>query len=109
MNSNYVGKSYISKKGESAMMAEIDRQTAIRTKDMERSIDILVLYVLAKDFGFGKKRCLRFMESFSKELDELSKQYEMGTKEQCFLAENRLREVYKIDIDRLFEVINTKM
>lgn len=95
----------MNKKGEKAMMAEIDRQTAVRTKDMERSIDILVFYVLAKEFGFGYKRCLRFAEAFSVELDKLSEHYEMGTKEQGWLAENRLKEVYKIDVDRIYEVV----
>ncbi len=91
----FQGKIYgvtLSPKEQAAVDAEINRQTIEADRRYTNDIDALVLYVLHKHLGFGKKRLRRFWEAFSVEHDKLVAYYEMP-KDGAWLADHKLKEI----------------
>lgn len=83
-----------------AMDMEIRRQlTNYNNKNLD-NIDALVLWTLHTEFGFGKKRLLRFYHKFNDLFDDLSKYYEFEDDKIPWLYTQKLKE-YGIDIKEL--------
>lgn len=83
-----------------AMEIEIRRQLAEYTHDNLNEIDALILWHLHEEFGFGKKRLMRFYETFAERVEELSKHYMFDTNEIPWMYTKKLKD-YGIDIKKL--------
>ena len=83
-----------------AMDMEIRRQCAEYNSKNLNEIDAMVLWHLHEEFGFGKKRLMRFYESFSDRVTDLSAKYEMGEEKIPWMYQCKLKD-YGIDIEEL--------
>ena len=83
-----------------AMDIEIRRSIDDYNQQNMNEIDAMVLWHLHEEFGFGKKRLMRFYESFSKRLKELSEQYLTEETRMPWMYQYRLKN-YGIDIKEL--------
>lgn len=83
-----------------AMDMEIRRQIDEYNRNNLNEIDALVLWHLHEEFGFGKKRLLRFYETFNDRLVELSKWYVMDEEKMPWVYIKKLKD-YGIDIEQL--------
>lgn len=84
-----------------AMDMEIERQLAVWDLNNAKEIASMSLWILHEEFGFGPDRLKRFFISFSKDIDELAKRYDMdkGTNDdKVWLCTLKLKE-YGIDIE----------
>lgn len=81
-----------SKQQNAAMNAEIERQLAERLRNHEDNVDALVMYVLYKKFGFGKRRLRQFYEGYQEELNNLIEYYEMPKSDTEYLAKAVLKD-----------------
>lgn len=82
-----------------AMQMEIQRQLGEYTEKHEQEIVSTVLYVLHKDFEFGKVRLRRFYDSFDICLKDLVERYNLEEDEdKVWLATYELAK-YGIDLD----------
>lgn len=83
-----------------AMDMEIRRQlTDYNNKNLD-NIDALVLWTLHTEYGFGKKRLLKFYNAFNDLFYDLSKYYEFEDDKIPWLYTQKLKE-YGIDIKEL--------
>lgn len=83
-----------------AMDMEIRRQCAEYNSKNLNEIDAMVLWHLHEEFGFGKKRLMRFYESFSDRVADLSAKYEMDEEKIPWMYQCKLKD-YGIDIEEL--------
>ena len=83
--------------GKKAMVKEINRQILEQQEKFLQDIDVMVLWTLRKELGFGKKRLERFYKAVLRNYKELCKVYEM---DDVYPAEYKLREI-GVDIDKL--------
>ena len=83
-----------------AMDMEIRRQLDEYNKKNEDEIDAVILWHLHEEFGFGKKRLMRFYETFSKRMKDLSDYYVFEMDRMPWLYSQKLKE-YGIDISEL--------
>lgn len=60
-----------------AMQLEINRQIAEKDEKYKEDIDAMVLYVLMKHYGWGKKRLRKFWKAFITEHNALRDFYKM--------------------------------
>ena len=58
-----------------AMDVEIRRELDEYNRQNINEIDAMILWHLHEEFGFGKKRLIRFYETFSKRMKDLSDYY----------------------------------
>lgn len=75
-----------------AMMAEIRRQQKQWTEDMEKNVDVAVLWMLHELCGFGPKRLHDFFEGFNRVYDELVAYYDM-VDDLPWIYERKLKEI----------------
>lgn len=87
----------LSAKERKAMNLEISKQIAIMERDHVNEIDALVLYVLYKRYGWGKKRLRDFYEAFTAEHNRLIEHYEMPD-DNAWLALKELKEI-SVDVE----------
>lgn len=83
-----------------AMNMEIQRQIDAYNQNNVDEIDAMILWHLHEEFGFGKKRLLRFYETFGSKMKELSDQYLMEESKMPQLYQYKLKE-YGIDVKQL--------
>lgn len=81
--------SYVEKR---AMEIEIQKQLAEYDRKNIQEIDAIVLWVLRRTFGFGKKRLKRFYDNFIPAIEELVKRYEMSETDETWLCTRKLKE-----------------
>lgn len=82
-----------------ALQIEVDRQLAEYTRKHWKSTDAIVLYSLAKTFGFGKTRLKKFFDEFGNRIEELIKHYELSDEDSAWICIEKLKEEYDIDLD----------
>lgn len=75
---------------------------AFLEKQMENSkkLDCMIMLMLHRMYGFGKKRLLEFHREFVNEFNHFCEHYEMDGSD---VAEIKLRDEVGIDIDKLYE------
>lgn len=83
-----------------AMNMEIRRQLDKYNKQNINELDALVLYTLYIEFGFGKKRLMRFYNKFNILFKELSEYYMFEDNKMPWLYTKKLKEC-GIDIAEL--------
>ena len=83
-----------------AMNMEIQRQIDAYNQNNVDEIDAMILWHLHEEFRFGKKRLLRFYETFGSKIKELSDQYLMEESKMPQLYQYKLKE-YGIDVKQL--------
>ena len=83
-----------------AMEMEIRRQLVDYNRQNMNEIDALILWHLHIEYGFGKKRLLRFYESFNKRVEEMMNYYMMDSSKAPWMYTEKLKE-YGIDIKEL--------
>lgn len=76
---------------------EIDDIILNRTQKYEIEMEIAIVWVLHKYFGFGKKRLLKFRNVFVKEIKEMKEYYQV---DDVYPAKIKLKEI-GYDIDEL--------
>ena len=83
-----------------AIDREINLQLADHVRKHEKNIDSAFLYALHvhPKTRFGKKRLREFYELFQPILQSLLEHYEMGSEDQCWLCDKKLREI-GVDLD----------
>lgn len=89
---NKVYGAELSAKERKAMNFEISKQIAAMERKHTNETDALVLYVLYKHFGWGKKRLRDFYEAFTVEHTRLIEHYEMPD-DNAWLALEKLKEI----------------
>jgi hypothetical protein len=75
-----------------AMMAEIRRQKKQWTEDMEKNVDVAVLWALHDLCGFGEKRLKDFFDGFNRIYKELVAHYDMES-DMPWVYEQKLKEI----------------
>ena len=83
-----------------AMDMEIRRQCAEYKLKNLNEIDAMVLWHLHEEFGFGKKRLLRFYETFTDKVKELANTYELDSSKIPWMYQHKLKD-YGIDIEEM--------
>ena len=83
-----------------AMDVEIRRELDEYNRQNINEIDAMILWHLHEDFGFGKKRLLRFYKTFSERIKELSEKYLAEETRMPWMYQYRLKN-YGIDIEEL--------
>ena len=83
-----------------AMDVEIRRELDEYNRQNINEIDAMILWHLHEEFGFGKKRLIRFYETFSKRMKDLSDYYVFEMDRMPWLYSQKLKE-YGIDISEL--------
>lgn len=86
-----------------AIKLEVNRQLAEAQDRLSYDVDSMVLYTLANEFGFGKKRLRQFYEGLKKGHEELTKHY--IDDDFPFLARCELEKM-GIDLDQWADEIN---
>lgn len=73
---------------------EINKLILQRDMDYAADIDAMILYVLAKEYGWRRKRLRRFWNKFRKAHQELRDYYEMqSNKDNVWLAHRKLADI----------------
>lgn len=83
-----------------AMDMEIRRQCEEYTRSNIDNIDAMILWHLHEEFGFGKKRLMRFYETFSERMKETSEYYLLEENKMPWLYREKLKR-YGIDVAEL--------
>lgn len=83
-----------------AMKQEIRSQIAENGTEYEADYEAMMLWVLHKHYGFGKKRLLEFREKFIEEAKLLKAHYELD--DVTYPAKVRLKEL-GVDIEALLK------
>lgn len=92
-----------------ALRREIDRQTAENVVNLSANLQAAVLYQLHANFGFGKKRLLRFASAFQETLEQLREYYEMYAADDIdFIYKYKLKNEVGIDVNELESMFNFK-
>lgn len=78
----------------------VDEEMSVAIKNEEADLMALVLYVLNKEFGFGKTRLLKFATKYHDCIDELAEWYCLENKDKPYLARRKMEEL-GINIDEL--------
>lgn len=90
-----------------AIEDELRRQTGENVRNLSLNIQALVLWSLRKQLGFGKKRLLRFQESFLPLIQELQDHYQLdNARETEFVCAKNLRDEVGIDVEQLNEMFS---
>lgn len=87
---------------EKALDRKIDEQILEAIKKLKKNLTAMVLWDYHTDprLRYGKKRLLRKLKSFRKNIRELEEYYEMTSAEDSeFLLKYKLREEVGIDLD----------
>ncbi len=88
----------LTKGQQQALDREIDRQIDERRNEFLRDADAMILYTLHKEFGFGKKRLIKFFKTFIDDYEKFIDDYQV---EGHWMAAYRLKELTGLDIDEL--------
>lgn len=80
-----------------AMKKEIRRQIAEQEEKYIQGIDVMFLWALHKEFGFGKERLIRAYKAIGREYEAMRQYFET---DEVFPAEFKLRDI-GVDIDKL--------
>ena len=92
----------LTNKEQKALYREIDRQIAEHVENMSMNLQAAVLYQLHVNFGFGKKRLLKFSRAFQETLKELQEFYLMESAEDIdFVYRYKLKNELGIDVEDL--------
>lgn len=83
-----------------AMDMEIRRQLEEYNRNNADNIDAMILWHLHEEFGFGKKRLMRFYETFSSHMKEVSDYYLLEENKMPWLYKEKLKQ-YGIDVAEL--------
>lgn len=86
-----------SSQSNAAMKKEIRRQIAEQEKIYIQGIDVMFLWALHKEFGFGRERLIRAYKAIGREYEEMRRFFET---DEVFPAEYKLREI-GVDINKL--------
>ena len=89
-----------------AMNDEINRQIVERSEKYYRAMDIIALYTLHKQFGFGKRRLKEFFDEFRNQYQHLQDYYMMPDDVE-WVAEYKLKEA-GIDIDEWYRELESQ-
>lgn len=95
----------LSKQEVKAIQIEVNKQLAEASARLEYDTDSMVLYTLATEFGFGKKRLRRFYKALKVGHDQLTQHY--LDDDFPFLARTQLEHM-GIDLDKWVEEINNE-
>lgn len=85
-----------SSQSNAAMKQEIRRQIAEQEKIYIQCIDVMFLWALHKEFGFGRERLIRAYKAIGREYEEMRRFFET---DEVFPAEYKLREI-GVDIEK---------
>lgn len=93
----------ITNKQRKAMLSEIRRQCVENTRQYEKELDSVVLYILHRHFGFGKERLGRFYDLMFKERYEMQRFF-MDEDGECITEYAMRQELLKdgIDVDAMY-------
>jgi hypothetical protein len=80
-----------------AMIQEINRQILEQKDGFIHNIEIMILWTLHTELGFGKRRLKKFYKAFTRNYKEMCKTYEM---DDAYPAECKLREI-GVDLEEL--------
>lgn len=83
-----------------AMDMEIRRQMAEFDRENADNVDAMILWHLHEEFGWGKKRLMKFYETFSARMKEMQDYYEFEEEKMPWLYTEKLKR-YGIDIREL--------
>lgn len=78
-----------------AMIQEINRQILEQKNTFTQNIEIMILWTLHNELGFGKRRLKKFYKTFTRNYNAMCKAYEM---DDAYPAECKLREI-GVDLD----------
>ena len=105
----YAGRVFgadLTKDEQKALDIEIKRECAKAVDQMERQVDILMLWQLHVQEGWGKKRLEKFYHEFAKIYDELRRYYQTTsddeTDDNFWIMKRQLSEI-GVDVDELFK------
>lgn len=93
-----------SKAEKKAMEIEINRQCAEAQMKLSLDLDSMVLYMLASEFGFGKKRLRRAYEALKQGHDDLLQHYQMDEGDGPYLARYKLLQA-GVDVEKWYKEI----
>lgn len=82
-----------------AMEIELRKELARYVESNARELDAIILWVLHKELGFGKKRLRQFYDQFIPAVKELVNRYEMEDSDEIWLTTYKLKEL-GIDLER---------
>ena len=85
-----------SSQSNAAMKKEIRRQIAEQEKIYIQGIDVMFLWALHTEFGFGRERLIRAYKAIGREYEEMRRFFET---DEVFPAEYKLREI-GVDIEK---------
>ena len=92
----------LTNKEQKALYREIDKQIAEHVANLSMDLQASVLWQLHTNFGFGKKRLLKFSRAFQETLKELQEFYEMKSAEDMdFIYRYKLKNELGIDVKDL--------
>lgn len=83
-----------------AIDMEVRRQLDEYNKNNADNIDAMILWHLHEEFGFGKKRLMKFYETFSERMKETSDYYLFEETKMPWLYREKLK-AYGIDVVEL--------
>ena len=89
-----------------AMDMEISRQLAEYDEKHMNEIDAMILWHLHAEFGFGKRRLMRFYHTFSTRRKETAEYYVLEEERMSWLYQEKLKR-YGVDIEVLNKQSNT--
>ncbi len=73
---------------------EINKLILQRDEEYSADMDAMILYVLAKEYGWRRKRLKRFWDKFRKAHQDLRDYYEMqSNKDNVWLAHRKLADI----------------
>ena len=112
----YAGKVFgvdLTKDEQKALDAEIRRQCAEAVDKMEHQVDILMLWQLHVQEGWGKKRLERFYRDFSVAYEKLRDYYKSDdpkkdvNDDNFWIMDSQLKEI-GVDVEALFKEFEAK-
>lgn len=107
----YNGKTFgvnLNKEEQRVLDEEIRRQCSEAVDDMEKQVDILMLWQLHSQEGWGKKRLERFYRDFAVYFQKLKEYYSADDPGDTFwIMERQLKEI-DVDVDALMKEFDEK-
>ena len=98
---NMIFGAILNAKEKKALDIEMKKAAAKTLDNMEKDIDVMILWQLHIQEGWGKKRLERFYRDFSNAYDQLKRYYEVGDNEPgTYICDKQLKEI-GVDVEEL--------
>ena len=88
----------LTKGQQKALDNEVRRQLVEKKNEFLMDADAMILYTLHKEFGFGKKRLIKFFKTFIDDYEKFIDDYQV---EGAWMAAYRLKQETGLDIEEL--------